>query len=253
MADTITVAVAGAMGRMGRETVEAVKAEADLELVAEISRADNLADILAAKKPAVLVDFSVPDSIVDNIETALMNGIVPIIGTTGLSQSDIAIVRELCCQYELGALIAPNFAIGAVLLMRFAKEAARYLPDAEIIEMHHEKKLDAPSGTAAKTAEMIAEGRAELAPIALPADAFEKIPGARGGKGEGDVPIHSVRLPGFVASEMVIFGGPGQTLTLRHDSIDRKSFMPGVLLAIRQASILAVNGGDLVYGLENLL
>jgi 4-hydroxy-tetrahydrodipicolinate reductase len=253
MADIITVAVAGAAGRMGRETVEAVKAEADMELVAEISRGDSLADILASKKPNVLVDFSVPDSIVDNIETALMNGVVPIIGTTGLSQSDIAIVRELCCQYELGALIAPNFAIGAVLLMRFAKEAARYLPDAEIIEMHHEKKRDAPSGTAAKTAEMIAEGRAELAPIALPADAYEKLPGARGGKGEGDVPIHSVRLPGFVASEMVIFGGSGQTLTLRHDSIDRKSFMPGVLLAIRQAPTLAANGGDLVYGLENLL
>jgi 4-hydroxy-tetrahydrodipicolinate reductase len=253
MADTITVAVAGAMGRMGRETVEAVKAEADMELVAEIGRGDSLADVLASKKPNVLVDFSVPDSIVDNIETALINGVVPIIGTTGLSQSDIAIVRELCCQYELGALIAPNFALGAVLLMRFAREAAKYMPDAEIIEMHHEKKRDAPSGTAAKTAEMIAEGRAEMTPTALPADAYEKIPGARGGRGEGDVPIHSVRLPGFVASEMVIFGGLGQTLTLRHDSIDRKSFMPGVLLAIRQASILAVNGGDLVYGLENLL
>ncbi len=253
MADIITVAVAGAAGRMGREAVEAVRAEADMELVAEISRGDTLADILAAKKPNVLVDFSVPDSIVDNIETALINGVVPIIGTTGLSQSDIAIVRELCCQYELGALIAPNFAIGAILLMRFARDAARYLPDAEIIEMHHEKKLDAPSGTAAKTAEMIAEGRAELVPTALPADAFEKIPGARGGRGAGDVPIHSVRLPGFVASQMVIFGGSGQTLTLRHDSIDRKSFMPGVILAIRQAPILAANGGDLVYGLENLL
>ncbi len=253
MADTITVAVAGAAGRMGRETITAVQAEADLELVAEINRGDNLADILASKKPNVLVDFSVPDSIVDNIETALINGVVPIIGTTGLSQSDIAIVRELCCQYELGALIAPNFAIGAVLLMRFARDAARYLPDAEIIEMHHEKKLDAPSGTAAKTAEMIAEGRAETTPAALPGEAFERIPGARGGKGAGDVPIHSVRLPGFVASQMVIFGGSGQTLTLRHDSLDRKSFMPGVIAAIRQAPVLAANGGDLVYGLENLL
>ena len=253
MADTITVAVAGASGRMGRETVAAVQAEADLELVAQISRGDSLAGILAAKKPNVLVDFSVPDSIVDSIETALIQGVVPIVGTTGLSPSDIAIIRELCCQYELGALIAPNFAIGAILLMRFARDAARYLPDAEIIEMHHERKLDAPSGTAAKTAEMIAEGRADLTPTTLPADAFEKTPGARGGKGAGDVPIHSVRLPGFVASQMVIFGGPGQTLTLRHDSIDRKSFMPGVLAAIRQSPLLAANGGDLVYGLENLL
>ncbi len=119
--------------------------------------------------------------------------------------------------------------------------------------MHHEKKLDAPSGTAAKTAEMIAEGRAGVAPTLLPADAFEKIPGSRGGKGVGDVPVHSVRLPGFVASQMVIFGGPGQTLTLRHDSIDRKSFMPGVILAVRHAPALVANGGELVYGLENIL
>ncbi len=253
MAETISVAVAGAGGRMGRETVAAIQAEPDLELVAEIGRGDNLADVLAETKPVVLVDFSVPDNIVDSIETALIAGVVPVVGTTGLSQSDIAIVRELCCQYELGALVAPNFAIGAVLLMRFARDAAKYLPDAEIIEMHHEMKLDAPSGTAAKTAEMIAEGRAEALPTALPIDAVEKIAGARGGRGDGDVPIHSVRLPGFVASQMVIFGGPGQTLTLRHDSLDRKSFMPGVLLAIRHAPTLAANGGDLVYGLENLL
>ena len=253
MAETIKVAVAGAGGRMGRETVTAIQAEPDLVLVAEIGRGDSLADVLAATKPAVLVDFSVPASIVDSIEAALIAGVVPVVGTTGLSQSDIAIVRELCCQYEMGALIAPNFAIGAILLMRFARDAARYLPDAEIIEMHHERKLDAPSGTAFKTAEMIAEGRAEAVPTALPADAVEKIAGARGGRGEGDIPIHSVRLPGFVASQMVIFGGPGQTLTLRHDSLDRKSFMPGVLLAIRHAPALAANGGDLVYGLENLL
>jgi len=138
-------------------------------------------------------------------------------------------------------------------MMRFAQEAAKYLPDAEIIEMHHEKKLDAPSGTAAKTAEMIAEGRAGASPTQLPADAFEKIPGSRGGKGVGDVPVHSIRLPGFVASQMVIFGGAGQILTLRHDSLDRKSFMPGVILALRHAPLLAANGGELVYGLEHLL
>ena len=207
---------------MGREAVAAIQAESDLALVAEIERDDNLAEILAAAKPAVLVDFSVPDSIVGSIETALQNGVVPIVGTTGLSPADVAHVRELCRRYKRGALIAPNFAIGALLMMRFARDAARYLPDAEIIEMHHEKKLDAPSGTSAKTAEMIAEGRADMLPTALPADAVEKIAGSRGGKGAGDVPIHSVRLPGFVASQMVIFGGPGQTLTLRHDSIDRK-------------------------------
>jgi len=238
---------------MGREAVAAIQAEPDLQLVAEIERDDNLAEILAATKPIALVDFSVPDSIVGSIETALKQGVVPIVGTTGLSPADVTHVRELCRRYKRGALIAPNFAIGALLMMRFARDAARYLPDAEIIEMHHEKKLDAPSGTAAKTAEMIAEGRAGTLPSALPADAVEKIAGSRGGLGVGDVPVHSVRLPGFVASQMVIFGGPGQTLTLRHDSIDRKSFMPGVLLAIRHASLLAANGGELVYGLENLL
>ena len=238
---------------MGVEAVAAIQAELDLELVAEIERDDNLAEILAATRPAALVDFSVPDSIVGSIETALQNGVVPIVGTTGLSPADVSHIRELCRRYKLGALIAPNFAIGALLMMRFARDAARYLPDAEIIEMHHEKKLDAPSGTAAKTAEMIAEGRADMLPTALPADAVEKIAGSRGGRGAGDVPVHSVRLPGFVASQMVIFGGPGQTLTLRHDSIDRKSFMPGVLLAVRHAPALAANGGELVYGLENLL
>ena len=253
MAERIRVAVAGSGGRMGLEAVAAIQAELDLELVAEVERGDSLQDILAATRPTVLVDFSVPASIVDSIETALQNGVVPIVGTTGLSPDDIAHVRELCRQSRLGALIAPNFAIGALLMMRFARDAARYLPDAEIIEMHHEKKLDAPSGTAAKTAEMIAEGRAETLPTALPVDAVEKIAGSRGGKGAGDVPVHSVRLPGFVASQMVIFGGPGQTLTLRHDSLDRKSFMPGVLLAVRFAPALAANGGELVYGLENLL
>ena len=253
MTQAITVAVSGAKGRMGQEVVAAVEAEADLRLVAQIDFGESLADILSRTKPLALVDFSVPEAVLGNLETALVHGVVPIVGTTGLSPADIAHVRDLCRTHHLGALIAPNFAIGAILMMRFAQEAAKYLPDAEIIEMHHEKKLDAPSGTAAKTAEMIAEGRAGASPTQLPAGAFEKIPGSRGGKGVGDVPVHSVRLPGFVASQMVIFGGAGQTLTLRHDSIDRKSFMPGVILALHHAPALAANGGELIYGLEHLL
>ncbi len=249
---SITVAVAGARGRMGQEVVAAVRAEADLALVAQADAGDDLAAILAAVQPAALVDFTVPEAVMGNIETALAHGVVPIVGTTGLSPSDVERVRGLCREHGVGALIAPNFALGAVLMMRFAQEAARYLPDAEIIEMHHERKLDAPSGTAAKTAEMIALGRAGANPTPLPADAFEKIPGSRGGKGVGDVPIHSVRLPGFVASQEVIFGGLGQTLTLRHDSRDRKSFMPGVILALRHAPTLRASG-ELVYGLEHLL
>ena len=238
---------------MGREVVEAVSGAPDLWLAGQAETGDDLAALLAQTRPVALVDFTVPEAVMGNIRAALACHVVPIVGTTGLGPSDIAQVRDWCAEHKTGAIIAPNFAIGAILMMRFAQQAARYLPDAEIIEMHHERKLDAPSGTAAKTAEMIAQGRADAAPTALPPDAFEKMAGARGGKGAGDVPIHSVRLPGFVASQMVIFGGLGQTLTLRHDSLDRKSFMPGVLLAVRHAPALAAGAGELIYGLEHLL
>jgi 4-hydroxy-tetrahydrodipicolinate reductase len=238
---------------MGREVVAAVTDAPDMTVVAQVDQGDSLDEALTRTRPAALVDFTVPEVVLGNIETALRHRVVPIVGTTGLAPADVEYVRTLCREHGTGALIAPNFALGAVLMMRFAQEAAKYLPDAEIIEMHHEQKRDAPSGTAAKTAEMIAEGRAGATPAPLPADAFERIPGARGGRGVGDVPVHSVRLPGFVASQTVIFGGLGQTLTLRHDSLDRKSFMPGVLLAVRHAPALAAGGGELVYGLENLL
>jgi 4-hydroxy-tetrahydrodipicolinate reductase len=249
----IRVAVSGAKGRMGSETVAAVTGAPDMELVSQVYRGDDLAAALAGAKPDALVDFSIPEAALGNIRTALENGVVPIVGTTGLSPADLETVRGWCREYNRGALIAPNFAIGAILMMLFSRQAAKYMPDVEIIEMHHERKLDAPSGTAAKTAEMIAEGRQGAQPAALPEGAFEKIPGSRGGKAAGDIPVHSVRMPGFVASQMVIFGGLGQTLTIRHDSLDRKSFMPGVLLALRHAKALAENGGELVYGLDNLL
>lgn len=249
----IRVAVSGAKGRMGSETVAAVTGAPDMELVSQVYRGDDLAAALAGAKPDALVDFSIPEAALGNIRTALENGVVPIVGTTGLSPADLETVRGWCREYNRGALIAPNFAIGAILMMLFSRQAAKYMPDVEIIEMHHERKLDAPSGTAAKTAEMIAEGRHGAQPAALPEGAFEKIPGSRGGKAAGDIPVHSVRMPGFVASQMVIFGGLGQTLTIRHDSLDRKSFMPGVLLALRHAKALAENGGELVYGLDNLL
>ena len=249
----IRVAVSGALGRMGSETVLAVTGADDLDLVLKTDRGDDLGAELSRITPDAMVDFSVPEAAMGNIEAALRNRVVPIVGTTGMSPDDLDTVRGWCRQYETGALIAPNFAIGAVLMMQFCKQAAQYMPDVEVIEMHHEKKLDSPSGTASKTAEMIAEGRLLARPTALPADAFEKIAGSRGGRAADDIPVHSVRLPGFVASQMVVFGGLGQTLTIRHDSLDRKSFMPGVLLAVRQARMLAANGGELVYGLENIL
>jgi len=188
-----------------------------------------------------------------NLRIALEHRVAPVVGTTGLSPADLEEIDRSARAKCLGAFIAPNFALGAVLMMQFAAQAARHLPDVEIIELHHEKKLDSPSGTALLTAQRIAEARreAQAVPIPAPSGRVEKAPGARGAQNAatGEVPIHSVRLPGFVAHQEVIFGGPGQILTLRHDSTDRRSFMPGVLLAIRRVRGLS----GLVVGLEHLL
>jgi 4-hydroxy-tetrahydrodipicolinate reductase len=248
----IRVVVSGANGRMGKEIVKTIEAAADMELVGTAEASDNLDEILSRLRPDAVVDFTTPESAMPNIRIALKNRVVPVVGTTGISAEDRLEVSALASKFETGALIAPNFALGAVLLMRFSREAAAYFPDAEVIELHHEKKLDAPSGTATATAEAIAEGRNSAPVTVLPAGAFEKIPGSRGGKAAGDIPVHSVRLPGFVASELVIFGGLGQTLTLRHDTIDRSSFMPGILLALRKVSDFGPKA-ELVYGLENLM
>jgi 4-hydroxy-tetrahydrodipicolinate reductase len=253
MGDSISVVVAGARGKMGSEVVSAVTRETDLRLVGEVDAGDSLENALVSASPDAYVDFTLPDAVFANVEIALRNRVVPIVGTTGLGGAQLDQIRAWCKEYETGALIAPNFAIGAILLMRFSEVAAKYMPDVEIIEMHHERKLDAPSGTAIKTAEMIARGRGSVARTPMPTNTVETVAGARGGSGAGEVPVHSVRLPGFVASEMVIFGGVGQTLTIRHDSIDRKSFMPGVVLALRAVPQLKANGGELVYGLENLI
>ena len=244
----IRVAVAGAGGRMGTEAVKAVSGAADMELVAALHRGDNLPASLAETKPDVLVELTVPESVMRNIRAALAAQVTPIVGTTGLTSDNLAEIESLCATHETGCLIAPNFSLGAVLLMRFAADAARYFPDVEIIELHHEKKKDAPSGTAARTAELIAAARTGT-PIPPPDGAFESLPGARGGRAAGAIPIHSVRLPGFVASQEILFGASGERLTLRHDSLDRSSFMPGVLLAIRQFSRIK----GLIIGLENLL
>ncbi len=207
----------------------------------------DLQEALNSTGAQVMVDFTIPDSALNNIETALNSGVAPVVGTTGLSDEDFARIAKLSEEAGVPALIAPNFAIGAVLMMEFAAQAARHMPDAEIIELHHEKKLDSPSGTALLTARKIAAAR-EQNPLPKIGGAVEKVPGARGGETDA-VHIHSVRLPGFVAHQEVIFGGLGQTLTIRHDSTDRRSFMPGVLLAIRRVRGLK----GLVIGLENLL
>ena len=251
---TVRVLVAGANGRMGSETVQAVRQSAqnhhDMELVGVFGRGDDAETEIKAARPDVLVDFSLPEAVMPNVRAALAARVVPLVGTTGLSPDNLEEIAGLCKTHETACLVAPNFAIGAVLMMQFAKTAARYMPDAEIIEMHHERKKDAPSGTAQKTAALISEARkaANAAPLPEADGAFETAPGARGGDVDG-VPVHSIRLPGFVASQEVIFGGAGQRLSVRHDSIDRASFMPGVLLAIRKSPDLQ----GFVYGLENLL
>ncbi|HHX73437.1 MAG TPA: 4-hydroxy-tetrahydrodipicolinate reductase [Firmicutes bacterium] len=262
---TIKVAVNGALGRMGRTVVAAVSADPELQLVAAVDTAQNKDDAghtlpempgrgiarelepaLQASRPDVLIDFTSPFTVMQNIEIALKNRVRPVVGTTGITASDLEKIRSWSLAYGTSALIAPNFAIGAVLMMHFAQLAARYLPEAEIIELHHEKKIDAPSGTAIKTAEMIVAARSHE--VQRDVEELEKVEGARGGNFSG-IRIHSVRLPGFVAHQEVIFGGMGQTLTIRHDSTDRTSFMPGVLLAVRE--IMKRQG--VIYGLENIL
>ncbi len=264
--EKVKVIVAGAYGRMGREVVKAVVAQDDLELVGavdkmgagqEIGQVCGLGDLgikvetdltTACRNSAaeVVVDFTTPLTVMDNIKSALKAGVAAVIGTTGLTQENLEEINDLAAQAGKGIIVAPNFALGAVLMMRFAQEAARYFPDVEIIELHHDRKIDAPSGTALKTAELIAAGRV-TDPGVKPAP-LEKINGARGGEYLG-TKIHSVRLPGLVAHQEVLFGNQGQTLTIRHDSLDRSSFMPGVILAIRKVRNLQ----GLVYGLEALI
>jgi 4-hydroxy-tetrahydrodipicolinate reductase len=241
----IKVIVNGAKGKMGGETVKAVEKETDLELAATIDLGDDLGKTIRETGAEVVVDFTHPSTVLANVKIILQNGAHAVIGTTGLTAEALKEIKALCAKNRVNCLVAPNFAIGAVLMMRFAKEAAHYMPETEIIEFHHDQKADAPSGTAIKTAEMIVAERGEMNRTLKEK---EIIKGSRGGK-LGGINIHSIRLKGFVASQEVIFGGLGQTLTIRHDSINRESFMPGVILGIRK--IIKAKG--LVYGLENLL
>jgi len=242
----IRVLVNGARGRMGQEVVRAIQAESDLRLVGQTDLGDDLSHAIREGKAQVVVDFTQPDAAVENTKTILRAGARPVVGTTGFLPNDIRALEALAASLQLGGLIAPNFAIGAVLLMKFAAEAAKYFPSVEVIELHHDQKLDAPSGTALKTVECIRAAQSALAPT-NPKEK-ETVPGARGANYQG-VRVHSVRLPGYVAHEEVLFGGPGQLLSLRHDSMSRASFMPGVVLAIRKVVHLTT----LRYGLETLL
>ncbi len=261
----IKVLVSGACGRMGQAVVKAVSEDKDLQLVGavDIKGGQDIGEVvgigttgvivetdlqsaLESKKPDVMVDFTRPDVVFGDACTALKAHVSPVIGTTGLSveqQNELAALAE---ENDTPAFIAPNFAIGAVLMMLMSRQAAKYLPDVEIIELHHDKKLDAPSGTAIRTAEMIQEVRSSK--VQGNPDEKEKLAGARGANFDG-MHIHSVRLPGYVAHQEVIFGGLGQTLTIRHDSLNRESFMPGVVLACKR--IQGLKG--LTIGLDKIM
>ena len=250
---------------MGQAVLKAVQEDAELKLVGAVDirgGADtgelvglpangvkvetDLKAALARLKPEVMVDFTRPDVVFENVKTALAAKVSPVVGTTGLSEEQKQEIARLADENATPAFIAPNFAIGAVLLMVLSRQAAKYMPDVEIIELHHDKKLDAPSGTAVQTAQMIAEVRAKHEQ-GNPAEK-EKLAGARGANYEG-MHIHSVRLPGYVAHQEVIFGGLDQTLTIRHDSMNRESFMPGVVLAAKKVRGLK----GLTVGLDKLL
>jgi len=243
----IKVGVLGSRGRMGSEVVKAVTEAQDLELVAQLDLGDSL-DSLVSSGAQVVVDFTTPDSVMANLEFLIKNNISAVVGTTGFDEARISQIKSLLASSKSGVLIAPNFAIGAVLMMEFATKAAKYFESAEIIELHHPNKVDAPSGTAARTAELMSKARKEAGLGAMPDATTSSLDGARGAT-VGDIPVHSVRLRGLVAHQEVLLGGIGETLSIRHDSIDRVGFMPGVLLGVRQV----VSHPGLTFGLENLM
>lgn len=266
MSDKIKVVIAGAAGRMGQESVRAILDEADsLELVGAIGSSsseylgqdiaevagrkaigikleNNLKDCLQRTSPDVMLDLTVPSAVYNNACTALECGVRPILGATGLSDTDLIELEKKANYYSSAVLIAPNFAIGALLMIELAKKAAKYMPQVEIIEYHHDKKVDAPSGTATKTAKelsrIITEKQKELTDNEAPR-----------GEMVGNIRVHSLRLPGTLANQEVIFGSKGQTLTIKHDTLDRGAFMPGVILAIKEIT----KQKGLIYGLEKLL
>jgi 4-hydroxy-tetrahydrodipicolinate reductase len=242
----IRVLVNGAKGRMGQEVVKAVMAATDLELVDQTDLGDDLIARIQASKAQTVVDFTTAAVAFANTLKILKAGVHPVVGTSGLLAEQVEELQQMAKDKNVGGLIAPNFAIGAVLLMKYAQDAAKYLPDVEVIELHHNRKADAPSGTAVKTAQLLAAARQKI-PVAL-VEEKELFEGARGSEVHG-IRVHSVRLPGLIAHQEVIFGGTGETLTIRHDSIHRESFMPGVCLACQKV----IGSQQLHYGLEHLL
>ncbi|MGK7924252.1 MAG: 4-hydroxy-tetrahydrodipicolinate reductase [Spirulina sp.] len=269
----IPVVVNGAGGKMGREVIKVVARAEDMVLVGAVDLNPNLlgqdAGVVAGcselevpivndlqsilvvatqeKVQGVMVDFTHPDGVYENVRSAIAYGVRPVVGTTGLSPEQIDDLADFAEKASTGAIIAPNFSIGVILMQQAAIQASKYFDHVEIIELHHNQKADAPSGTAIKTAQMLAELGKTYNPPTV--EETEKLAGARGSIGDENIRIHSVRLPGLIAHQEILFGSPGQIYTLRHDTSDRASFMPGVLLAIRKVTELK----SLVYGLEKIL
>lgn len=266
MAEKITIIMNGAAGKMGKAVSAGLIADKRVELIGAVdlksSSVDygymcgvdalgfgietNLKKAVKVNKPDVVVDFTSPQTVMKNIFTAVSLKTPIVVGTTGISNEDLQQIEKWCAEYDSPVFIAPNFAIGAVLLMKYAADAAKYMPNVEVIERHHDQKLDAPSGTAVTTLEMIKENRKAFMQGNL--QEFERINGSRGGEFDG-MRVHSVRLPGYVATQEVVFGDVGQVLCIRHDALSRESYIPGVLLAVTSI----VNQKGLVFGLDKLL
>jgi 4-hydroxy-tetrahydrodipicolinate reductase len=248
MTEPIRVGVLGARGRMGQQVCQAVDAAPDLDLVAMVDAGDWLFSVADAGAQ-VLVDFTHPDVVMDNVRFAIDQGIHAVVGTTGFTEERLSTVREwLSDAPHVGVLIAPNFGIGAVLSMKFAQMAARFYDSAEVVELHHPGKVDAPSGTAVRTAQLIAAARSEAGLDAAPDATTQALDGARGADVNG-VHVHALRIAGMVAHQEIVLGTEGETLTIRHDSLNRSSFMPGVLMAVRAIG----SRPGLTVGLEPLL
>lgn len=242
---SIPILINGAQGKMGKEIVKTFRQDAEFNVVGSTDRDDDLAKAIMSSKAKIVIDFTASSVGFQNASIIINSGAHPVIGTTGFLPEQIEELQKRCNKQKLGGIIAPNFSIGAVLLMQFAKEAAKHFPNVEIMEMHHSTKEESPSGTAMRTADLIAEGRREVHPLKK---YREIVPHARGANHK-EIAIHSIRLPGLVAHETVMFGGPGETLSLRHDSLHRECFMPGIKLACKKVLDLK----QLVYGLESVL
>lgn len=263
----IKIGVIGALGKMGKQVIKSVLNAEDMELVCAIDVVgagtdagfaasgkncgviiqEDIEKTLKTNKPDVVIDFTQPNGIFEHVKTYMNLNVKSVIGTTGLSEDNIKDLQELSKKTQTGCLIAPNFSTGAVLLMMFAKQAAKYFNNAEIIELHHNQKKDAPSGTAVKTAQLMAEANNNF--TTGNCNETELIKGSRGGTASANIHIHSVRMPGYIASQEVIFGADGQIFTIKHDTMDRSCYMAGVLLAARHV----FNNNDFIYGLDNIL